>query len=41
MFLFCVEVYLGSNELGEDEGAWFALKGSKSRRNRNLFSVFV
>ena len=28
-------------ELGEDEGTWDALKGSKSRKKQILFSVFV
>ena len=32
--------FASSNELGEDEGTWVALKGSESRRNRNLFKVY-
>ena len=44
-FLFLVQqvrVPAGSsNELGEDEGTWVALKESKTRRNMILFNVFV
>ena len=33
--VYAVPVLAGCNELGEDEGAWVVLKGSKSRRNRS------
>jgi len=44
-FLFSGLSFLMDAKVGEDgrylEGTWVALKGSRSNRNRYLFSVFV